>query len=157
MLVQTTINVTKVLWLLLQRYTTAKKLHRELLLWWLFQNPTWTIKLLSTFLAESINMTPAAVNSTRPSTNHNCNLGCCFRRPLMLRKFCGCSSKDKLDQNDFTGNACFGDFPNRNHKTFVTLVVVWSKQNRFQLHVGAWECTLRQNIEETIRTCLVEK
>ena len=51
-------------------------------------------------------------------------LRCWFKRPLMSRKFCGCCSKDKLQQDDFTGNGCFGDFLNSNHKTFVTLVVV---------------------------------
>ena len=96
-----------------------------MLLWWLSQNPMWTIKLLSTFSEESINMTLAVANSTRQSTNHNWNLGCWFRRPLMSRKFCGCSSKDKLQQDDFTGNGCIGDSLNSNNKTFVTLVVVW--------------------------------
>ena len=70
----------------------------------------YSIKLLSTFSAESINMTPAAANSTRQSTNHNCNLGCWFRRPLMSRKFCGCCSKDTLQQENFTGNCCLVTF-----------------------------------------------
>ena len=55
-------------------------------------------------------MTPAAANSTRQSTNHNCNLGCWFRRPLMSRKFCGCCSKDTLQQENFTGNGCLVTF-----------------------------------------------
>ena len=28
----------------------------------------------------------------------------------MSRKFCGCCSNDKLQQDDFRGNGCFGDF-----------------------------------------------
>ena len=79
-----------------------------------------------------------------------------IRQPQMSRKFCGCCSKDKLQEDDFTGNGCFGDFLNSN-KTFVTLVVVWSRQNRCHPHVGAWEFTPTQYMEETIRTCLVEK
>ena len=61
MLVQTTTNVTKVLWLLFQRSTTARSLR---------------------------------------------------------------------------GNGCFSDFLNNNHKTFVTLVVVWSRRNRCHPHLG---------------------
>ena len=58
----------------------------------------------------SINSTPAVANSTRQSTNRNCNFECWFRRPLMSRKFFGCCSKDTLQQENLTGNCCFGDF-----------------------------------------------
>ena len=49
-----------------------------------------------------------------------------IRRPLMSRKFCGCSWESPQSNHSLRSDLAVVYLWNINHKTFVTLVVVWT-------------------------------